>query len=304
MRIRMRMGALLTIVVLGTVVVACGSADDNDGPATGSIRGEAGDFRDRSASEAAMDSDAAAPPVTAGANLSVDIRKVIVESRMELAVEDVAERYHDVTSLARRVGGFVADSRLTTSTAQERGQEQQASVVLRVPGSRHDEVMAELRAMPGGEVIAERTTSSEVTDEYTDLQSRLRNLQRSETRYLDLMDRAETVNEILSVGERLDHVRAQIEQIQGRINVLDDLVDFATISVTLSPVAAAPTEENGSSSFVEAWNSAWSAVADTLESLTVVAAWALVVAILVTPIVMIAGGVRLATARKAGHATE
>ena len=107
--------------------------------------------------------------------------------------------------------------------------------------------------------------TQEVTEEYTDLQSRLRNLEATEQRYLDLLTRATTISDILTLEDRLGSVRGQIEQVQGRINVLDDLTDLATISVRLVlPAVVTPVEEESQGWATEAWEESWNASQDVL----------------------------------------
>jgi hypothetical protein len=96
--------------------------------------------------------------------------------------------------------------------------------------------------MAGVTVDTESSNSNEVTEQYTDLVSRLRNLERTEQQYLTLLTEAKSIQDILTVQDRLSGVRSQIEQIQGRLKVLDDLTDFATINLVVAPVVAKAAE--------------------------------------------------------------
>jgi hypothetical protein len=128
-----------------------------------------------------------------------------------------------------------------------------------------------------------------VTEQYTDLQSRLRNLQSTEAQYLKLLEQAKSINDILTVNDRINSVRSQIEQIQGRLKVLDNLTDMATIDVTLAPIVPAKVENGGGPKSVgEAFADAWEASLDVMRHLAaagavvaVAAIWLAVPAILV-----------------------
>jgi hypothetical protein len=293
----------LVLVTVVTGLAACSNDDGDDGriESPGDMRDETG------AGYAGADSDGAeAPPAEARGEVVNQVaalgqRKVIFETHLEIAAANVEERYREVSAIARALGGYAADSRLTSATTDR--EEASARVTIRIPTERREDALDRLREMQDVDVLSEHTTSSEVTDEYTDLSSRLRNLERSETRYLELMDRAETVSDILSVGERLDNVRAQIEQIQGRLNVLDDLMDFATISVVLVALEDAGEEPGEDSAFVQAWKDAWNYVGGVGEQLVAGAAWASVALILLAPLAIVAGGVRAVTHRREKPAT-
>jgi len=114
----------------------------------------------------------------------------------------------------------------------------------------------------------EQSEANDVTEEYTDLESRLRNLQATETQYLGFLERAQDINEVLQVQDRLNAVRADIEQVRGRANLLAGLSDLATITVHLRPEAAADSDGGGVSP-AEAAEAAWEASLTTLRALAV-----------------------------------
>ena len=131
-----------------------------------------------------------------------------------------------------------------------------------------------------GTVTSESSDANDVTEEYTDLQARLRTLNATEQRYLELLGQANTINEILTVQDRLDFVRGQIEQVLGRINLLEHLTDLATITVHLRPetliVEAIVDEGGGNLNPLESASAAWET---SLDALRVVAAVALIIVV-------------------------
>jgi uncharacterized protein DUF4349 len=198
-------------------------------------------------------------------------RKVVVTTTLELQVQKIAAAYAEVSRLAKAAGGFIADS--TVSGDDRAGS---ATVRLRVPASEHDDVVSGLRAL-SSRVVRESTNAKEVTDQYTDLQARLVNLQRNEAQYQTLLGQAKTLDEVLNVNSRLESVRGDIEQTQGRINLLDNLADFATINVSMSlpPVASRAHQPTPVQILVGAWHVS-EQVANGLANLTVVLGVALV----------------------------
>jgi hypothetical protein len=125
-------------------------------------------------------------------------------------------------------------------------------------------------------VSEESAHSAEVTEEYTDLESRLRNLERTEQQYLDLMAKAVTVDEILALTDRLDGVRLQIEQVQGRINYLNSLTDLATIAVSIASIPPAAVTSDGSTGIGEAFADAWEWSLEAARNLAIASAYVLV----------------------------
>lgn len=191
----------------------------------------------------------AAPPAATGTGeategaLSAQFldRKIAMTGSMTLQVKDVGGAFEDVGRIATAAGGFVG-----SSTFGYQGDDQIASVTIRVPASRFQDVLAQVRSL-AEKVDAEQAAAQDLTERYTDLQSQMRNLQRTEERYLELLGRAQTINEILQLEDRLQSVRGQIEQIQGRINVIEHTTDMATLTVHLRPPAV-PQQEHARAS--------------------------------------------------------
>lgn len=187
------------------------------------------------------------------------IRKIIFTADLALRADDVQRTYNEASALARTSGGYVEKSQFANDA--ESAERRSASLTIRVPVQNYESLLASLRSITGASVDSEGSRSNEVTEEYTDLQSRQRNLEATEQQYLLLLNQAETIQDILTVQDRLSGVRSQIEQIQGRLRVLDDLADFATVNVSISPVVAR-VEDTGngwklSEVFVESWEASF-----------------------------------------------
>jgi nitrate reductase NapE component len=167
-------------------------------------------------------------------------RKIIQTASLDLQVEDVADAFRRVGQIASAAGGFVLES--SSSYANERPQ---ADITIRVPAEQYESVLEELRGL-AVKVERENSKAQDVTEEYIDLQAQLRNNQAIESRYIELLDRAQNITEVLTVQDRLDQVRLEIERVQGRINAINTLVDLGTISVHLEapPVAEPKSEVN------------------------------------------------------------
>ena len=83
-----------------------------------------------------------------------------------------------------------------------------------------------------------------LTPQYTDLQARIHALQATRNTYLTLLARASSINETLSVQQRLDDVQSQLEQLQGQVKVLDSQTDYASLEVNVRPVVGPPMISN------------------------------------------------------------
>jgi hypothetical protein len=128
--------------------------------------------------------------------------------------------------------------------------------VLSVPSGEFEAAIDELRGL-GDRVTTDTVEGQEVTKEFVDLESRERNLLAAEESLLALYDRAESVEDTLTVERELTDIRGQIEEVQGRIQYLERRTATSEIVLHLEPVAAAPTKRPWSASSVAA--GAWDA---------------------------------------------
>ena len=154
-------------------------------------------------------------------------RKIIKTGHITLEVADIAETIGKVAEVADELGGYVVSSH-----KYEEEKETSGSIRIRVPADRFDEAFDRLHQL-AITIPYESTEARDVTEEYVDLQTRLHNLEATEAQYLALLEKAETVEEMLKVQQALSDVRGEIERIEGRIKYLERTSDMALIEVTL-----------------------------------------------------------------------
>jgi hypothetical protein len=223
-----------------------------------------------------------APPGASAATVDLVQDKLIVTVRVDLEVNNLPERFSRITELTREFDGYVAESRLSGSGSDSAG-----SLKLRLPAPRYRDFLAKMRELPQTSVRREETNAREVTAEYTDLQARLSNLRAGEIQYRNLLASAISVDDVLKVSARLDEVRGQIELTQGRMNLIDDQSNLATIHVQLAMPSASLRSYLASpldaltgaagASFLIAW-----AALDAAVVLLVASVWLLPLAVLST----------------------
>ena len=167
-------------------------------------------------------------------------RMVIRTGDLDLIVPDTEQAIDQVQELIEDLEGYV----VSLNTYQYQGGVQ-ADVTLRVPAEAFDAALADLRDL-ASTVVRESISGQDVTEEYVDLQSRLRHLRAKEEQLLEFLDAAEDTEAVLSVYEQLTYAQADIEQVTGRMEYLQNQASMATISVSLTPDALAqPLEVTG-----------------------------------------------------------
>jgi hypothetical protein len=159
-------------------------------------------------------------------------RIIVRNGDISLVVDDVPAARDEINELAVRLGGFVVNSNIYGD-----GEETRGWISIRIPSDQFDQALTELRAL-ALRVSSESVSTQDVTEEYVDLNSRLRNAEATESQYLTLLDQAEAVEDILQIYEALTRIRNEIEQIKGRIQYLEQISAMSLISINLEPALA------------------------------------------------------------------
>lgn len=147
--------------------------------------------------------------------------------RMELGKGDYGSLREDAVAAAKAVGGYVEDE----SSSRDGDGFTHATLTLRVPADKFDELLEEVSSL--GEVTSSQVKTEDVSEEYVDLESRLRHLETQEQFYLSLISKAQTIQEMISIREHLDSIQLEKERLQGRKNFLDNQVGFSTITLSV-----------------------------------------------------------------------
>lgn len=164
-------------------------------------------------------------------------RKIIRNAALTVEVESPADTQRRVASLAEARGGFV----VTSESHQQGGYGDSkpyevVTLEVRVPAAQFDAVLGEIRGI-GSRVAAEKITGQDVTEEYIDLEARIRTQKALEGQFLEIMKRASQVSDALEVQTALANVRSEIERLEGRRRFLENQTSLSTIKVTLQPPA-------------------------------------------------------------------
>jgi len=164
-------------------------------------------------------------------------RIVIKNASLSIAVQNSVENLDAIAALADEFGGFVVNSNLYNTTLANGVEVPQGSITIRVPADRLDEALDRIKS-GAGRILSENVSGQDVTREYTDLQSRLRNLEEAEVQLQAIMDEAYRTEDVINVFNQLTYYREQIEIVKGQIQYYEQSAAFSAISVEVLADAA------------------------------------------------------------------
>lgn len=235
-RLMVLFGLFLVVVLL--VFTGCArEPTEVEGPTTPTIGVAPSSPAPMPPSEPGVSEDFVVSPDSAKEGMAGDIsgseeRMIVRNGDMSLVVRDVVEVRDEIAKIAIGKGGYVVSSWVTGEEEGMRG-----SISIRVPDEDFEQVVIEIRDL-AVRVESESTNSRDVTEEYIDLEARLKNAEATESQYLALLDRADDVEDILKIYDSLSRVRREIEQIKGQMTYLERTSLMSLITAFLQPVVS------------------------------------------------------------------
>ena len=178
------------------------------------------------------------------AQLATQRRIIIRTVNMSIVVDEIQAAIDDIARIADEAGGWMVSSDHSLKHA--------GSISVRVPATGLESVVETLRDL-ATDIESETSTSQDVTDEYYDLQSRLKNQRATEEALIKLLEKAEHVQYALEVQRELTNVQENIERMLGRIKLLEETSAYSLITVHLSLAPVSMTVDAGPDQSVAAY---------------------------------------------------
>ncbi len=160
-------------------------------------------------------------------------RMVIQNAELAIVAEDPNQTLESTGKMAESMGGFIVESYLYQQTLSSGIQVPYATITIRIPAEKLDEAISQIKA---GAVKVESANISgqDVTSQYTDLTSRLKNLEAAEAQLQEIMENAQKTEDVLNVFNELVAVREQIEVIKGQMKYYEEAAALSKISVSIT----------------------------------------------------------------------
>jgi len=155
-------------------------------------------------------------------------RKIATDISMSLLVKNVKETANKVIDLAMNSGGYLVN--LNTNSGET---DSNSTVAIRVPSNQTKSVVEQLRAM-SVRVVSENINGYDVTDQYVDYDAKLEILNNNKTRFLEISNKATTVDEILRVQQAINDVQNQIDGVKGQLKYLNGISSTALFTISIS----------------------------------------------------------------------
>ncbi|MCW5875258.1 MAG: DUF4349 domain-containing protein [Anaerolineales bacterium] len=269
--------ALAGLLSLGLLLSACAAAapahvDGFTSEGVFEAPGLAMDMRGEAAAMPAMEPSAGGASAPNAAPSTNSGRLVIRHANLSIVVDAPEQRLEEIAAMAERMGGFVVNSNVYKSSLASGIEVPRGHITIRVPTELYHQALDEIRA-GAYDVPSDSQSGQDVTAEYTDLQSRLRNLQAAETLLRQIMEEADDTEDVLYAFHELNRITEQIEVLRGQIKFYEESAALSAISVEIIANAAVQPIRVGPWSIEGAARQALEDLVRTLQNLTEFLVW-------------------------------
>ena len=172
-------------------------------------------------------------------------RKIVRNAELSLEAENPEQAQQQITAIAELKGGFVVESQQSSSDIKSTTRDT-VIMTVRVPAEKFGETLEEIRKT-ASRIVVENIKGQDVTEEFIDIEAQLKAKKALEQQFMEIMKRANTVDDALSVQSQLADVRVEIEKIEGRKRFLENQAALSTIKIRIqtAKVFAASSEGFG-----------------------------------------------------------
>ena len=162
-------------------------------------------------------------------------RKLIRNVNMSVETKSFDDFLRHLEQRTKELGGYIENSySYNGSRYSGQGRSRNANMTIRIPAQKLDEFLSDVSG--SANVISRNENVNDVTLQYVDMESHRNALRAEEERLIQMMDKAETIEDLITIESRLSDIRYQLESMESQLRTYDNLVDYSTLSLDITEV--------------------------------------------------------------------
>ncbi|MCB9360350.1 MAG: DUF4349 domain-containing protein [Flavobacteriales bacterium] len=178
-------------------------------------------------------------------------RKLIKTGNIEFETENLSETNTRIISSVKKLGGYISNENEYNNYGQTT-----INLTVRIPSENFDVLLNEV-SKGVTDFDNKNIDVKDVTEEFVDVQARIKTKKELETRYLQILEKAKTVKEIIEIERELGNLRADIESFEGRLKYLKNQVSFSTLDISFYELVAVEKDNKFGQKFIDGFASGW-----------------------------------------------
>ena len=233
------------LLAAALLTAGCGGKDfagnmavSEDGIAVGNgTTSDAAASQESLTEEAAAETSAGSEQIASSSGIdSVEItgQKLIKTVNLAMQTRDFDGLLESVQKKTEECGGYVENSDISGLSYYNTNGYRYAWLTLRIPSERLDEFVTVVSGL--GNVTSKNESVQDVTLQYVDVESHIQALETEQTRLLELMEQAESMEDIIQIESRLSEIRYELQSYESRLRTYDNQINYSTVYVNIDEV--------------------------------------------------------------------
>ena len=162
-------------------------------------------------------------------------RKLIQTVGLEVETKEFEQMMSSLETQVEELGGYIENMETYNGSSYSGYvSSRYANLTIRVPNGKLDSFLQTVSDI--GNVVRRNDSVEDVTLSYVDMESRRNTLRTEQDRLLKFLEKAETIEEIITIEQRLSEVRYQLESMESQLRTMDNLIDYSTVDINISEV--------------------------------------------------------------------
>lgn len=253
---------IVGLILSAFILSGCGSkSEDYDTGVSGSKTSEQAEMLPEESGEGIIASDKASPAGSANENVVLENRKLVY--RVQMVIQSIAfeDSISKINAKVAELGGYIQSSQISGNDYGYSGGKS-GSVVARIPSEKLNKFLNSSKSF--GNISSQSQSIEDITMRYTDVEAREESLQVELDRLLELVKKADKLEDVIRLEERLSQIRYELDSLKSQIKVMDNEVSYSTINMDIYEVAL--LESSGESKIGDRIKSAFSKSLYNLEN--------------------------------------
>jgi chromosome segregation ATPase len=165
---------------------------------------------------------------------------IIRTGSLSIEVDKFDDAENKINDVVKKYSGFISNSKSTVNSSGNKS----GTITVKVPADKYDALIAEVTKI--GKVMSQNIQANDVTEEYVDLESRLKTQKELEQRLIKLLnEKASKLSDVIEVEEKLAAVRQKIESFEGKMKLLKSQSDLSTLTISVYEPSMISTSSGG-----------------------------------------------------------
>lgn len=169
-----------------------------------------------------------------------DQRMIIRTGSLSIETDKYDDAENKINDIVKKYSGFISNSKSTVNSSGNKS----GTITVKVPADKYDALISDVTKI--GKVMSQNIQANDVTEEYVDLESRLKTQKELEQRLIKLLsEKASRLSDVIEVEEKLASVRQKIESFEGKMKLLKSQSDLSTLTISVYEPSMISTSTGG-----------------------------------------------------------